>query len=73
MKNINAMEVICMKSKNQTKKGYGYYIDKMSIYTDENGDAYGCCYNGKGEKAGNVNLNRFHTTILNLIITIKED
>lgn len=73
MKSINVMEVICLKSKNKTRKGWGYYIDKLSIFTDENGDTYGDCYNGKGIWVGKVNLNRFKTTILNLIITIKEE
>lgn len=73
MKIINVMEVFCMESKNKTIKGYGYYIDKLSIFTDEDGNTYGCCYNGKGKCVGNVNLNRFHTTIPNLTIAIEED
>lgn len=73
MKSINVMEVVCMRSKNKTKAGYGYYIDKTSIYTDEDRDTFGDCYNEKGVWVGRVNLNRFKTTIPNLNISIKEE
>lgn len=72
MENNNVMEAICMKSKNKIKKGYGYYIDEMSIYADKDGNTCGDCYNEKGEWVGNVNLNKFHITTPNLIIDIKE-
>lgn len=63
-KTISLMPVICLDSgkfPSQGKKGKKYFIDRMSIYMDSDGDAYGFLYGGNKAKnpMANVSLHRF--------------
>lgn len=63
-KAVSLMPVICLDSgkfPNQGKKGEKYFIDRMSIYMDYDGDAYGFLYeDNKAENPmANVSLHRF--------------
>lgn len=75
MKNIKAMNMICIKSRivgnNHTIKGKQYYVDRDTIYTDEEGDTYGTFYNKKGQFMGNYLLKRFKTNILSCDLQVE--
>lgn len=58
------MPVICLDSglyPTRGKKGEKYFIDRLSIYIDQDGDAYGALYEDNEAKIpmANVALKRF--------------
>lgn len=56
------MPVICIKSGkyyNHGEEGKKYFIDRTSIYIDNDGDAYGILYNETKDPLANICLKRF--------------
>lgn len=63
MKNIAMLPVRCISIREsnptQITVGHGYIVDRLSIWMDADGDAYGVIYDCKGNRLGNMLLKHF--------------
>lgn len=63
MKNISMLPVRCISTRssnlNSLIVGQQYTIDRLSIYIDGDGDAYGIVYDLMGKRIGNMLLKHF--------------
>lgn len=61
--NIDYLPVICISIResipDQLKINDEYIIDRLSIYLDIDGDAYGMVYNSSMKRIGNMKLSHF--------------
>ena len=64
-KNIAFLPVICISIREskpeQVKVGECYYIDRLTICFDRDGDAYGEVYDAMNNRVGNMLLSHFRT------------
>lgn len=62
-KNIAMLEVKCIKTRNnfpnQIIKGQRYILDRMTVWMDEDGDAFGMFYDMNGNRIGQLLLSHF--------------
>lgn len=67
--NIVAMKVKCVSERpgmpEQIREGNDYLIDRMSIWIDGDGVAYGVVYDMQYRRVGQLRLNHFMTTVMN--------
>lgn len=67
--NIVPMQVMCLSERpgipDQIREGNSYLIDRMSIWIDSDGDAYGVVYDMNHRLIGQRRLKHFMTTIMN--------
>jgi hypothetical protein len=67
--NIVPMQVTCLSERpgipDQVREGNSYLIDRMSIWIDSDGDAYGVVYDMNHRRIGHMRLKHFMTTIMN--------
>lgn len=63
MKNIAMLPVRCISIRetfpSQVEVGQQYMIDRLTIWMDAVGDAYGVVYDCKGNRIGNMLLKHF--------------
>lgn len=61
--NIAYLPVVCISIResipDQIKINEEYIIDRLSIYLDSDGDAYGIVYNSSMKRIGNMKLSHF--------------
>lgn len=63
--NIAFLPVVCISERmsmaNQIQVGSKYFLDRMTIWIDSDGDSYGIVYDDYGNRVGQLKLSHFST------------